>query len=68
MEHVILWLSILRTFSHFLENIHVFVREKTAAVVMGCMSAHRDDAAVQQLSCGILAQLALYIPVVDEKV
>ncbi|ELT87787.1 hypothetical protein CAPTEDRAFT_199471, partial [Capitella teleta] len=67
MEHVIIWLTLLRTFSHFLTNINVFIREKTAAVVMGCMSAHSEDPAVQQQSCGVLAQLALYIPVTDEK-
>lgn len=62
ISRVVLILDLLRTFSHFDNNLYTMVTCKTAAAVMGSMSAYLGEKKVQQLSLDILAKLALHKP------
>lgn len=67
IEKVILILDLLRTFSHFDNNLGTMIRYQTAAAVLGSMTAYLDVIEVQQLSVDILAKLATYKPSLEKK-
>ena len=68
IEHNVLWLRYLTYLVNIPQNLGSFVENKTAAVVMGTMAAHSDSAEIQMCATTILAQLARYRPLPNEKV
>ncbi|XP_045164453.2 uncharacterized protein LOC123528642 [Mercenaria mercenaria] len=67
VERVILILDLLRTFSHFDNNLVTMVRYQTTAAVLGSISAYLDVVEVQQCGVDILAKIATYKPTLDKK-
>ncbi|XP_074647900.1 uncharacterized protein LOC141903607 isoform X1 [Tubulanus polymorphus] len=61
-EHHVMWLRLLNTFSHFVQNIPTFVEYQTIVVILGSMTAHPSCSKIHQFACCIMAQLAQYIP------
>lgn len=59
-HHSIFWLKLLKTLAVFRENAATLKREKTPAVVMGCMGVHTHCASIQQHGCAILTSVAAF--------
>ena len=68
MSHVVLCLQLLRTFSHFPQNLVVMVQCQTASAVLGCMTVYMDVVEIQQYGLDVLARIAIYKPGPSEKV
>lgn len=68
VDRVVLILDLLRTFSHFDNNVGTMIRWQTAAAVLGSMSAYVQILEVQQYSMDILAKLATFRPTIEKKV
>ncbi|KAL4227080.1 hypothetical protein ACF0H5_015054 [Mactra antiquata] len=67
VERVVLILDLLRTFSHFDNNLNTMVRRKTNVMVLGSMSAHAQSLDVQRYGMDILAKLATVKPTMEKK-
>lgn len=67
VERVILILDLLRTFSHFDNNLTTMIHYQTTSAVLGSMSAYLDVVEVQQYGVDILAKIATYKPTLDKK-
>ncbi|KAK3101788.1 hypothetical protein FSP39_006334 [Pinctada imbricata] len=68
LSHVVLCLQLLRTFSHFPQNLVVMVQCQTASAVLGCMTVYMDVVEIQQYGLDVLARIALYKPGLCEKI
>lgn len=67
VERVALILDMLRTFSHFDNNLVTMVNCQTTAAVLGSMSANQNSAEVQRQGMDILAKIAKYQPQLNKK-
>ncbi|KAL5015147.1 hypothetical protein ScPMuIL_009417 [Solemya velum] len=67
VEYVILSLQLLRTYSHFCENLLPMITCRAPAAVLGSMTVYIDVTEVQQFSLDILAKIANYKPKILEK-
>lgn len=68
LSHVVLSLQLLRTFSHFPENLVVMVSSQATPAVLGCMAVYLEVTEIQQYGLDILAKIATYRPKPAEKV
>lgn len=68
MEHVILCLQLLRTFSHFPVNLSTMISCQATAAVLGSMAVYKEEVLIQEFSLDILAKIALYKPTANQKV
>ncbi|XP_062594804.1 uncharacterized protein LOC134256175 [Saccostrea cucullata] len=68
LSHVVLSLQLLRTFSHFSDNLVVMVNCQAAPAVLGCMAVYLDVTEIQQYGLDILARIASYRPKLAEKI
>ncbi|XP_062621800.1 uncharacterized protein LOC134283358 [Saccostrea cucullata] len=68
LSHVVLSLQLLRTFSHFSDNLVVMVNCQAAPAVLGCMAVYLDVTEIQQYGLDILARIASYRPRLAEKI
>ncbi|XP_061187267.1 uncharacterized protein LOC133195441 [Saccostrea echinata] len=68
LSHVVLSLQLLRTFSHFSDNLVVMVNCQAAPAVLGCMAVYLDVTEIQQYGLDILARIATYRPRPAEKI
>ncbi|XP_048740394.1 uncharacterized protein LOC125654473 isoform X3 [Ostrea edulis] len=68
LSHVVLSLQLLRTFSHFPDNLVVMVNCQAAPAVLGCMAVYLDVTEIQQYGLDILAKIATYRPRPEEKI
>ena len=64
IDHVVLWLELLGDFARLAVTIVVdsFVRHRTTAVVLGCMTAHARCTAAQRHACHFLSRLVTNWP------
>ncbi|KAL3851802.1 hypothetical protein ACJMK2_015509 [Sinanodonta woodiana] len=67
LNYTLLCLKLLRTFSHFDDNLATLVKCGAAAKLLGSMSAYQGEAELQQLGLDILGRLAKYKPHPGEK-
>lgn len=68
LSHVVLCLQLLRTFSHFPDNLVVMVNCQATPAVLGCMAVYPEVTEIQQYGLDILAKIATYRPKPGEKI
>lgn len=68
LSHVVLCLQLLRTFSHFPDNLVVMVNCQATPAILGCMAVYPEVTEVQQYGLDILAKIATYRPKPGEKI
>ncbi|KAK3607195.1 hypothetical protein CHS0354_008880 [Potamilus streckersoni] len=67
LDYTLLCMKLLRTFSHFDDNLVTLVNCGAAAKLLGSMSAYQGEAELQLLGLDILGRLAKYKPHPGEK-
>lgn len=68
LSHVVLCLQLLRTFSHFPDNLVVMVNCQATPAILGCMAVYPEVTEIQQYGLDILAKIATYRPKPGEKI